>query len=103
MSLYRFFAKALKRSDLSDSSGPLLASITISDASFTVYRTKVRALPAAHARNLPQQAYEFKNTKIYSKGVLADHTKISTNKNFPLYGNAGGVPGCVHEQKAHGG
>ena len=26
-----------------------------------------------------------KNTKIYSKGVLVNHTKISTNENFPLY------------------
>ena len=26
------------------------------------------------------------NTKIYSKGILVNHTKISTNENFPLYG-----------------
>jgi hypothetical protein len=30
---------------------------------------------------------KLKNTKIYSKGALVDHTKISTNENFPLYGN----------------
>ena len=30
---------------------------------------------------------KLKNTKIYSKGVLVNHTKISTNENFPLYGN----------------
>ena len=30
---------------------------------------------------------KLKNTKIYSKGVLAGHTKISTNENFPLYGS----------------
>ena len=29
---------------------------------------------------------KLKNTKIYSKGVLVNHTKISTNENFPLYG-----------------
>ena len=66
MSLYRFFAKALKRSDLSDPSGPLSASITIkeaSDASITVYCTQVRAPPAAHAHNLPQQAYEIKKIR----------------------------------------
>ena len=43
MSLYQFFAKASKWSDLSDPSGPLSASITIkeaSDASIAVYRTK---------------------------------------------------------------
>ena len=43
MSLYQFFAKASKRSDLSDASGPLSASIMIkeaSDASITIYRTK---------------------------------------------------------------
>ena len=28
---------------------------------------------------------KLKNTKIYSKGALVNHTKISTNKNFPLY------------------
>ena len=28
---------------------------------------------------------KLKNTKIYSKGVLVNHTKISTNENFPLY------------------
>ena len=28
---------------------------------------------------------KLKNTKFYSKGVLVNHTKISTNKNFPLY------------------
>ena len=32
----------------------------------------------AHACNLPQHAYEIKNTKINSKGVLVKHTKIST-------------------------
>ena len=25
------------------------------------------------------------STKIYSKGILANHAKISTNENFPLY------------------
>ena len=30
---------------------------------------------------------KLKNTKIYSKGVLVNHMKISTNENFPLYGN----------------
>ena len=38
--VYRFFAKALKRSDLSDPSGPISASITIkeaSGASVTIY------------------------------------------------------------------
>ena len=29
---------------------------------------------------------KLKNTKIYSKGILVNHTKISTNENFPLYG-----------------
>ena len=29
---------------------------------------------------------KLKNTKIYSKGVLVNHTKISTNESFPLYG-----------------
>ena len=58
MSLDRFFAKALKRSDLSDPSGPLSASITIKEASVTVYRMYVQVLSAAHVRNLPQQAYE---------------------------------------------
>ena len=28
---------------------------------------------------------KLKSTKIYSKGVLVNHTKISTNENFPLY------------------
>ena len=28
---------------------------------------------------------KLKNTKIYSKGVLVNHTKISTNENIPLY------------------
>ena len=28
-----------------------------------------------------------KYTKIYSKGVLVSHTKISINEIFPLYGN----------------
>ena len=27
---------------------------------------------------------KLKNIKIYSKGILVNHTKISTNKNFPL-------------------
>ena len=30
---------------------------------------------------------KLKNTKIYSKGVLVNHTKISTNENIPLYGS----------------
>ena len=29
---------------------------------------------------------KLKSTKIYSKGVLVNHTKISTNESFPLYG-----------------
>jgi hypothetical protein len=29
---------------------------------------------------------KLKHTKIYSKGALFNHTKISTNENFPLYG-----------------
>ena len=30
---------------------------------------------------------KLKNTKIYSKGILVNHTKISTNEIFPLYGS----------------
>ncbi len=29
---------------------------------------------------------KLKNTKIYSEDALVNHTKISTNENFPLYG-----------------
>ena len=53
-----------KWSDLSDPSGPISASISsttikeASDASVIAYRTYI--LPAAYARNLPQQAYEIK-------------------------------------------
>ena len=46
----------------------------------------VRVLPAAHARNLPQQEYEIKKyEKFYSKGVLINHTKISTNEKISRY------------------
>ena len=30
---------------------------------------------------------KLKSTKIYSKGVLVNYTKISINENFPLYGS----------------
>ena len=65
MSLYRFFVKVSKRSDFPDPNEPLSASISLatikeaSDISFKP-RIKVRALPAVHACNLPQQAYEIK-------------------------------------------
>ena len=35
-----------------------------------------------------------KTTKIYSKGVLVNHTKISINENFPLYCNS--LYMCLH-------
>ena len=85
MQAYRFFAKASKWSDLSGHSGPLSASISpttikeASDASVTYYRLRMRAISRSKHTKL-------KNTKIYSKGVLVNHTKISTNENFPLYG-----------------
>ena len=41
-----------------------------------IERTRARAVD--HAK--------FKTTKIYSQGILVNHTKICTNENFPLYG-----------------
>ena len=86
MSLYRFFAKASKLSDLSDPSGPLSASKEASDASVTVYRTKCERYQLRMRAISRSKHTKFKNTKIYSNGVLVNHTKISTNENFPLYG-----------------
>ena len=43
------------------------------------YQLRMRAMSRSKHTKL-------KNTKIYSKGVLANHMKISTNENFPLYG-----------------
>ena len=88
-SLYWFFAKASKQSDLSGPSGPLSASITIkeaSDASVTVYRTKCERSQLCMCAFSSNKHTKLKSTKIYSKGVLVNHTKISTNENFPLYG-----------------
>ena len=42
------------------------------------YQLRMRAISRSKHTKL-------KNTKIYSKGVLVNHMKISTNKNFPLY------------------
>ena len=72
MSLYQFFAKVSKRSDLPDPSGLLSTSIssaTIKEASVAsviVYRTYVRALATSCAcvQYLPQQAYEIKKYEI---------------------------------------
>ena len=44
-------------------------------------RYQLRMCAISHSKHT-----KLKNTKIYSKGVLASHTKISTNENFPLYG-----------------
>ena len=44
------------------------------------YQLRMRAISRSKHTKL-------KNTKIYSKGVLVNHMKISTNENFPLYGN----------------
>ena len=41
------------------------------------YQLRMRAISRSKHTKL-------KNTKIYSKGVLANHMKISTNENFPL-------------------
>ena len=81
MSLCRFFAKASKRSDLSDPSGPLLASIMIkeaSDAGVTVYRARKCERYQLRLRAISRSKHtKLKNTKIYSKVVLVNHTKIS--------------------------
>ena len=45
-------------------------------------RYQLRMRTMSHSKHT-----KLKNTKIYSKGVLANHTKISTNENFPLYSN----------------
>ena len=94
MSLYRLFAKASKpASDVPNPSGPLSASIspaTIKEASVAIalpytarkcenYQLRMRTISSRRHTKL-------KNTKFYSKGVLVNHTKISTNENFPLYG-----------------
>ena len=46
---------------------------------------------------------KLKNTKIYSKGILVNHTKISTNENFPLYGSLVSRPSHVlqHQLLVH--
>ena len=73
-------AKVLKRNDLPDLGRSLLALLR----SRKLMILQVQVLPAANARNLPQQAYEIiKNTKMYSRGVLVNHTKNSTIENFP--------------------
>ena len=88
MYLYRFFAKASKRNDLSGPSGPLSALIMIKEASDAArkcerYQLRMRAISSSKHMKL-------KSTIIYSKGVLVNHTKISTNEiqNFPLYGTS---------------
>ena len=43
------------------------------------YQLRMRAISRSKHTKL-------KNTKIYSKGVLVNHTKSSTNENFLLYG-----------------
>ena len=48
-----------------------------SDASVTAYRTYYQLHMHAISRS---KHTKFKNTKIYSKGVLVNHTKISTNE-----------------------
>ena len=45
------------------------------------YQLRMRAISRCKYSKL-------KSTKIYSKGVLVNHTKISINENFPLYGMA---------------
>ena len=47
------------------------------------YQLRMRAISRSKHTKL-------KNMKIYSKGVLVNHTKISTNENFPLYGISSG-------------
>ena len=40
-----------------------------------------------HMRKISRSKHmKFKKSKIYSKGVLVNYTKISTNENFSLYG-----------------
>ena len=78
MAVCRSFANTSKWSGLLDPNGLLSASIS--------YAKPVRALPAAHERNLPQQEHtKLKSTKIYSKGDLVNHTNNSTNEIFSLY------------------
>ena len=89
MSLYWFFAKALKWSDFSDPSGPLSVWIAIKEG-----RQVMLALPyTAHKCERYQlrmhtisrsKHTKLRNMKSYSKGILVNHTKISTNENFLL-------------------
>ena len=61
------------------------------------YQLRMRAMSRSKHTKL-------KNTKIYSKGVLANHTKISTNENFPLYGISlliSNVLGGVNDLRVH--
>ena len=53
------------------------------------YQLRMRAI--SHSKHT-----KLKSTKIYSKGVLVNHTKISTNENFPLYGKANFRPRSLH-------
>ena len=67
-----------KQSDLPDLSGPLSTSTS---------PAKIKEANHYLGSSSSAQAYEIKNAIIYSKGALVNNTKISTNKNFPLYGN----------------
>jgi hypothetical protein len=85
MPLYRFFA------EVSNSLLTAAAQILLYRVSPGTWKAIGRGLSSdqlrmrviSHCKHT-----KLKNTKIYSKGALVNHTKISTNENFPLYGSS---------------
>ena len=80
MVLQRFFAKVSTQNDVPDSSGSLSASISPAkiketDDAAIVSTTTLHMREIFHSKHM-----QLKTTKIYSKGVLVKHTKISTTK-----------------------
>ena len=58
---------------------PVMLALPCTACKCERYQLRMRAI--FHSKHT-----KLKYTKIYSKGVLASHTKISTDENFPLYG-----------------
>ena len=77
MALYQYFQPS---DGLPDASGPLSASVS---------PAAIKDLESTWVKGVWQcaGAYENKNTKISSEGVMAIYMKICTSQNFPLYGS----------------